>query len=202
MFAAIEHEKQTTVAQEVDDPVGWGGVMNDETQCRRDRAGNKQHNLQRTMIEEMNVALERLPHLMRDRDGDGGLANATRAPERHKAFVQQTGRQFPQDVLSPDHQADAVWERGHRRRRCLGCLRHRWWSQAARAAMNGRYEAIAPAWDVCDIARSVLSVAESLPELGNVNAQAALFHREPGPRVREHVTLRHDIAGAPDKQAQ
>ena len=67
--------------------------------------------LQRTEIEKMHMAIERRQHVMRQRDGDGRLADPAGASERNEAVAQQASRQFLQNVLPSDHPLQPVWQR-------------------------------------------------------------------------------------------
>ena len=103
VLATVEDQKQAPVTQKIDDAVGRIGMMHDEAQRRGDRAGDERRVLQRAEIEKTHMTVERRPHLMGQRDGDGRLADSAGASERNEAVAQQSSRQFSQNILPSDH---------------------------------------------------------------------------------------------------
>ena len=175
--------------------------MHDEAQSGGDRARDQRGVLQWAEFEEMNVALECLPHVMRERGRNRGLADAARSSQRDEAVAQQTRRQLGQHVVPTDHPVQPMWQ-GRRRRRSFRCTRRECRSGVALATLHGRDEAIAAARDVGDVAGPVLAVAKHLAQLRDMDAQADLLDREAGPRVAENLVLRHHFAGTAEEQAQ
>ena len=94
MLATVEDQKQAAAAQKADDTAGRIGMMNDETQRGGERADDERRIPQGTEVEKMDAALERLPHLVRQRDRDGGLADAARTSERDEALAEQARRKL------------------------------------------------------------------------------------------------------------
>ena len=62
----------------------------------------------------MHMAIERRLHIMRQRDGDGRLADPSGTSECNEAVAQQASRQFLQNVLASNHPLQAMWQRNRR----------------------------------------------------------------------------------------
>ena len=82
--------------------------MHDKPEGPRDRAGDERRIFQHAQIEKANLAVEFRQQVMGQRDRNGRLTDSARTPERDEAFAQQSVRQFPQNVLPPDHPLQAM----------------------------------------------------------------------------------------------
>ncbi|MGY3368072.1 hypothetical protein ACVWZL_005197 [Bradyrhizobium sp. GM2.4] len=103
VLAAVEHEKQPAAAQEIDDAGRGVLVVHDEAQRGCNRARDQRSVLERTEFEEMDVAVEAIAHLVRERSRNGGLSDAARPSQRDEAIAEQARCQLGHGVLSPDH---------------------------------------------------------------------------------------------------
>ena len=199
VLATVEDEKQTPVAQKIDDAVCRIGMVHDQPERRSDGTCDKRRVFQRAQIEKAHLTIERCPHVMGQRDGDGCLADPAGTSERDEALAQQSARQFLQYVLPSDHPLQTMRERNRRRSlrdaRCVRCrCRH--------VALHGSDKAIAAARHVRDIARTLLAVAERLAKFGDVNPEADLLDNKARPRVGEKLALWDHLTRAVDQKPQ
>ncbi|MET4826101.1 hypothetical protein ABH972_003690 [Bradyrhizobium ottawaense] len=201
VLTAVENEKQPPPAQEIDDAATRIVVMHDEAKRGGNRARYQRGILERTEFKEMDVALEPVVQVMRERDRNGGLADAAWPAQRDETIAEQARRQFGHDFVPPDHPVQAMRQR-RRRRHPFGRPRRERRRLSAWATLHRRDEAITPARDVGDVADTVLAVAEHLAQLRDMNPQGDLLDGESGPRVAENLVLWHHLAGSADEQAQ
>lgn len=78
-------------------------MVHDEAQRGCNRARDQRSVLERTEFEEMDVAVEAIAHLVRERSRNGGLSDAARPSQRDEAIAEQARCQLGHGVLSPDH---------------------------------------------------------------------------------------------------
>src|SRR5579864_6949120 len=67
---------------------------------------------------------------------------------------------------------------------------------------DARDEAITSSGNVHDVALTALAITQGAPQLGDVEAQAALLDRDVGPRSGHELALADDFAGAADQNAE
>src|SRR3954453_1519403 len=72
VLAAVEHEKQPAAPQEIDDAGRGIIMMHDEAQGGGNRARDQGRVLERTKFEKMDIAVEAIAHLMRERGRNSG----------------------------------------------------------------------------------------------------------------------------------
>ena len=73
---------------------------------------------------------------------------------------------------------------------------------ARRCALDRRDEAVPAPGDVGHITIAALTVAQGLPQLRDVEAQAALIDRYVGPGIGHQLALADDFAGAADQERE
>ena len=124
--------------------------------------------------------------MMSDRDRNRGLANATGADDRDKARGVQPGRQLENVIVASDHSGQAAGQVGVRktdgRRRKRVTLENL--APIARSGNRG-HEAVASPGQGRDVSRAVLSVAQRLTQVDDVETQTAFFHCHVGPDLSQ-----------------
>ncbi|MGY4416012.1 hypothetical protein ACVWW4_007748 [Bradyrhizobium sp. LB7.1] len=83
-------------------------MAHDEAQRGGNRASDQRRVLQEAEFEEMDVAVEGIAHVMRERGRNGGLADAAGSSQRDKAIAEQARRQLRHSVLPPDHPVQSM----------------------------------------------------------------------------------------------
>ena len=133
--------------------------------------------VQHAEIDEEHGPREGLDQVMADRHRDRRLADAAGADDRDEACSVQPSRKPENIIVAPDHP-----DRAGGQVAVAG-------SAAADAGSwarsldrdDRRHEAVASPGQGLDVACAVLPIAERLAQAGDVEPQAAFFHRDVGP---------------------
>lgn len=126
--------------------------------------------------------------MVRDRNGDRGLANAPRADNGHEAVHRELGANLVDGFSASDHSRKRG---GKSSRGCdlAGRLRRR-------CIMRERCgEAIAAPGNIDNVAGTCGTIVERFSQSGDVEAKAALVHIHVGPDPLNQFSLVDDFAG-------
>jgi hypothetical protein len=190
MFAIVEHDENVFVSKKGNQALGGVGGMNRESERRRDRACNERWIGERRQIDESDAIIESCDQRVGDSHCNRRLADAARSDDRNETVLRQSrGEQY--DDISSAHD---VSERGGQPtefRRRVGRHDRR---NLRLQTLNRRDEAISPAWNVADVSRGALAVAQRLSKGCDMKLEIALLNELFGPDPGKKLVLGNDDA--------
>ena len=127
-----------------------------------------------------------MAQILRDRDGDRGLAHAAGAHDGHEAFRDELGGHRKDVIGTPHHPGQARREEVGPGEAGGDPLTP---DMAGGRSGDRGDEAVAPPGQGGDVSRAVDAVAERLAQAGDVEPQAALVHGDVGPDPGDEVLL-------------
>ena len=142
----------------------------------------------------MNSAGKLLQQFMTHRDGNRGFADATRPHDGDETLDRQQVRYFLNGPVSPHHSGQA----GRQVAGLIGMVAAPW-KAPAHSRGDRRDEAISLPRQRGHISGAGLAVAQRLAKRSDMDSQAALIDRDPGPDPRHQVVLADDLAGLLDQ---
>jgi hypothetical protein len=110
VLAVVEHQEQVLVVQIGDEARHGAAGPDRDPEQRHERRGRRVRIGERAEVEEEHGSRKGLGRVVRDRDGDRGLAHAAWAHDRHEARGKELGRQQPDVILTSHHARHARWE--------------------------------------------------------------------------------------------
>src|SRR6266849_8985060 len=196
MLTAIENDKKLSRTNEVDQ--FQAGIFRFE--CKSQGCRDSPRNMQRIgkafRVNKMDFPAKLLGSGAANSQGNGRLANAAGAEQRHEPLISKLAANLADHRFAPNHH-----ERSHGEPALVsGPV-----APALRTACerdDGADERVAPPLDVCDVAVAKLAVTKCLADRGHVDSEAPLLHGYVRPDVIDELLLRDDLTWAVGKIGQ
>jgi len=185
MLAAIEDQQHPPVAKQGNQARGRIAGLNRQSERGGDRTRHQKRIVDRPEIEKMNSADKLRQQFVAHRDGDRGLADATRAHDGDEAFALQLIRYLANGLVTPHYSGQAG-------RQVAGLIGH--WPLRNGSAWrirtrDWRDEAVS-----LPRQRRHISAAQRLAKRGDMDSQAAFIDREARPDPRHQIVFADDLA--------
>ena len=191
MLAGIEDQQDSLVSEIGDQARRRVTGLNRQAQHGGYGCRHQAWVAQRSEIDQVHSACERVDQVMPHGDGDRGLADPASSHDRDEARLSQLDRELEDIVAPTDHPGRSAGQVGMRE----GNGRLAMNIAASAQPRDRRHEGIASSWQGGDVAGAVLSIAQGLAQIGDVKPQAALLDRYVGPYPGEQLRLAHDLVG-------